>query len=81
MTEIIKEYMWWGTNTGIQKIYFLVPEGEEEQFMEKPMDYYSDDTQFTIEDTNVDHDATPELLRTYERQEDGTLKEIKDGNS
>jgi len=76
MSERIKEYMWWGTSTGIQKIYFMVPEGEEDAFMLNPMDYYSDDTQFTIEGTDVDHDDEPELLRTYERQEDGTLKEL-----
>tara|TARA_R110000765_G_scaffold16379_2_gene46120 strand:+ start:1423 stop:1659 length:237 start_codon:yes stop_codon:yes gene_type:complete len=76
MSEIIKEYMWWGTNTGIQKIFFMVPEGEEEQFMKKPMDYYADDEQFTIEDTDVDYDDEPELLRTYHKQEDGTFKEL-----
>jgi len=63
MTKKYKEYMWWGTNTGIVKLFFTVPEDvSTDDFKKEPMKYYDDCKSFTVEDTDVDRDQEPELL-------------------
>ena len=55
--------MWWGTNTGIVKLFFTVPTDVLlAEFKNDPMKYYSDCKSFTVEDTEVDRDREPEEL-------------------
>jgi hypothetical protein len=63
VTKKYNEYMWWGTNTGIVKLFFTVPTDVLlAEFKNDPMKYYSDCKSFTVEDPEVDRDREPEEL-------------------